>query len=374
MGNGQKRNEICFCGSGKKFKRCCINKNVNISFKFVHASQQSPEPNLGIVPSLEFQGQRVRTIWSTLYFRPLRETFHEFLILMAYRNTYGKEFHENQVSIPSDKRHVTFKWWEAYCEWGFKNINNIVEIENGKVYYGTSTGEIQSLLQHAYDLFCLQIVNRLPEFFISKLRDVHEFQGVKYEVAVAAIMARAGFEIEFLDDNYKSEVHCEFIATHKESGQKIGVEAKSKRRKGVLHEEGEFNADADNRGNIQHLFRKARTQKPKDIPFLIFIDMNLPSTNVNNNSFDGEPPDKTWEHDIDQIYANYKNQSTSPDPFNAVYFTNFAFYYQGNNSLSFPWITYIKKSESPEHEIRENSLLECIQSSIMRYSDIPQEI
>ncbi|OAS15421.1 SEC-C domain-containing protein [Paenibacillus oryzisoli] len=167
IGNGQKRNEICICGSGKKYKRCCINKNVNFPFKFIHASKQSPEPNLGIVPSLEFQGQRVRTIWSTLYFRPLRETFQEFLILMAFRNTYGKEFHENQVSLPSDKRHVTFKWWEAYCRWGFKNINNFVETENGKIYYGTSTGEIQSLLQHAYDLFYLQIVNRLPEFFIS---------------------------------------------------------------------------------------------------------------------------------------------------------------------------------------------------------------
>ncbi|WP_222430780.1 SEC-C domain-containing protein [Cohnella terricola] len=373
MGNGQKRNDPCICGSGKKYKNCCLHKKNYIPISAIRFPE-TPEPFLNFVPSTEYQDHKIRAIWNTLHFRPPRETFHEFLILFAYKMTYGKDFHEQQLPLLPQNRHVTFKWWMAYCDWGVNNSDQYVETEHGKIYFGKSTGEVQSLLQHAFDLFCLQTVNRLPDFFIDRLKDTHEFQGVRYEVAVAAIMARAGFDIEFLDDKHKSEAHCEFIATHRESGQKIGVEAKSKRRKGVLHEDGVFDAETDFKGNIKHLFRKARTQKPEGIPFIIFIDMNLPSTSVNLQNLDIEP-EKTWENDIDQIYANYKSkQSLMPDPFNALYFTNFAFYYSGNESVSNPWVTYIKKSDSPEHKISDMTVLDSILNSITRYSVIPKEI
>jgi hypothetical protein len=118
------------------------------------------------------------------------------------------------------------------------------------------------------------------------------------------------------------------------------------------------------------LFRKARTQKPEGIPFIIFIDMNLPSTSVDLQNLDIEP-EKTWENDIDEIYANYKSkQSPLPDAFNALYFTNFAFYYSGNESDSNPWVTYIKKSDSPEHKISDIAVLDSILNSITKYSVI----
>ncbi|KRF22527.1 SEC-C domain-containing protein [Paenibacillus sp. Soil787] len=373
MGNGHKRNEPCICGSGKKYKNCCLHKENYIPLNAIPIPH-NPEPFLNFVPSTEYQGQKIRAIWNTLYFRPLLETFHEFLILIAYRMTYGKDFHELQVTIQPEKRHVTFKWWVAFCDWGMINSEHFFETEHGKIYFGNTTGEVQSLLQHAFDLFCLQTVNRLPDFFIERLKDTHEFQGARYEVTVAAIMARAGFDIEFLDDKNKSETHCEFIATHRESGQQIGVEAKSKRRKGVLHEEGVFDEETDFKGNIMHLFRKARMQKPVGIPFIIFIDMNLPSKDVDLQNIEVEP-EKTWENDIDQIYSNYKSkQSPMPDPFNALYFTNFAYYYSGNKSDLNPSVAYIKKSDSPEHGISNIAVLDSILNSIMRYSVIPKEI
>lgn len=142
----------------------------------------------------------------------------------------------------------------------------------------------------------------------------------------------------------------------------------------LLHEDGKFDAETEFKGNIQHLFRKARTQKPEGIPYIIFIDMNLPSTIVDLQNLDIEP-EKTWEKDIDQIYANYQSKHAPlPDPFNALYFTNFAFYYYGNESVAYPWVTYIKKSDSPEHEISDISVLDCILNSITRYSVIPTDI
>ena len=370
MGNGRKRNGPCFCGSGKKIKNCCIDKKDYIPISAVQLPV-NPEPFLNFIPSTEYQNQRVRAIWNTLHFRPLNETFHEFLILIAYKLTYSKDFYDQQVSLPPEKRHVTFKWWMAYCDFYAKYTSQFIKTKHGKIYYGDFTGEVKSLLQHAYDLFCLQTVNQLPDFLIEKLKDVHEFQGARYEVAVAAIMARAGFDIEFLDERHKSETHCEFIATHRQTGQKIGVEAKSKRRRGVLHEEGTFDVETDYKGNIHHLFRKARTQKPNGLPYIIFFDINLPSTSVDLSNPDIEP-EKTWEKDIDEIYVNYKSKKApSPDPFNALYF---AFYYDRDESVKNPWVTYVKKSDSPEHEISDNTLLDSILNSITRYTVIPTEL
>ena len=82
------RNDPCSCGSGKKFKRCCIDKPGAARAPHVPPSvitalsQQpaSPEPHIQFVPSVVHKGHRMRAVWSGIYARPLHETFHEFLI------------------------------------------------------------------------------------------------------------------------------------------------------------------------------------------------------------------------------------------------------------------------------------------------------
>lgn len=369
MGNGSRRNSMCTCGSGKKYKNCCMGKDEVYIPMSLFSPKPRPEPHLDFVDSVNYKGQKVRAIWNTVYFRPIKETFHEFLILIAYKLTYGREFHDHQLSLPVEKRHITFRWWMSFCDWGAKNANNIEKTEYGEIFFGEATGDVKSLLQHAYDLYCLQTVNRLPDFIIKKLINPHEFQGTRYEISVAAMIARAGFEIEFLDDKFKSEKHCEFIATHKETSQKIGIEAKSKRRKGVLHEEGSFDESTDFKGNIQYLFRNARTQKPEDLPFIIFIDLNLPTTP------NTEPREKTWVKDIDRIYDKYKiKHSPNTDPFNALFVTNFAYYYGGNEGKSPTWESYLIKSDNPENKLENEWILQDLIESIQRYSEIPKEI
>ncbi len=128
----------------------------------------------------------------------------------------------------------------------------------------------------AYDCYCLQSVNRLPEHLLVRLKNYEQFQGVRYELAVAAIIARAGFEISFLEDQAKCARHCEFIAKHKLTEQEIGVEAKSKHRVGILNHQREAVANGEGRLGVKNLFRKARSQKPDGVPYLIFFDVNLP--------------------------------------------------------------------------------------------------
>lgn len=293
------RNDPCSCGSGKKFKRCCIDESAAATVPQVPPSviaalsrrPASPEPHIQFVPSVVHKGNRMRAVWSGIYARPLHETFHEFLINLV-KWTLGREWWAHQVAMAENLRHPAAQW--VYAFGGLtKAAPDVVveEAEGRKIYSVTQSGPVAALLQFGYDLLCLQQKNRLPAHTVAKLRDDASFQGARYEIAVAAVMARAGCEIEFLDDASAAEKHCEFIATYRETGAKVGIEAKSRLRAGVLNRPGTFEYDGDARG-IQNLIRKAKKQRPSGLPFFIFLDVNLPS------SAHLPPDEKPWIQDL----------------------------------------------------------------------------
>lgn len=361
------RNDPCYCGSGKKYKKCC-GRNESVDPPIVRPIK--PEPNINIVPSVVWKGYRHRVIWNRIHHRPINETFHDFLrnILLW---TFGKKWHEEQVKIEHEKRHVVGKWLFALSEWQ----RSIIKDENKEIYEGherwrgIESGEVKAFMQIAYDIYCLQIVNELPAFLVRRLRNNREFQGARYEVAVAAIIARAGFEITFLDKDMKQEKHCEFIAKHKLSNIEIGVEAKSRHRKGVLNEDGDYIANNEQGGNVWRLFREARTQKPIDIPFLIFIDMNIPPTpNIPTQ-------DKVWVKDVMKMVNDCGLATPSkPDPFNASIFTNYAYYYTGNSGNAPSGEYCVCISNCPETTLMNKSVLNEIIDSVSRYGQIPDEV
>lgn len=55
------RNEICYCGSGKKYKKCCMNKDGELanglSFKVIDSS-----PNMELLEALEESEEIIRGI------------------------------------------------------------------------------------------------------------------------------------------------------------------------------------------------------------------------------------------------------------------------------------------------------------------------
>lgn len=367
------RNDKCYCGSGKKYKHCCLNREgvyipENIAKELFN--QERAEKHLNIVPSVVFEGQRMRAIWSRLYPRLLKETFHEFIISILL-GLIGDDWRKEQMELDEKDRHILIKWIKSNFEMSKKALEiGINEIdENGNERWGyTPSGEAESLTQLAYDAFCLQIVNKLPSFLIEKLKDKVAFQGARYEIAVAAIMARAGFDIEFLDDKVKSEKHCEFIAKHKYSGIEIGVEAKSRRRKGVLNESGEYDYDTEIRGDMWHLFRKARSQKPENFPYIIFIDMNIrPTPDI--------PLDKKpWNQDILKMVSDYdKPTEENSDPFNALILTNFSYYYTGQSDAPLGEYFFVV-SQIPQTKLNDQSILDDIFESVHNYNKIPKEI
>jgi hypothetical protein len=367
------RNEKCYCGSGKKYKHCCLNREglyipENIAKELF--DKERAETHLHVVPSIVYNNHRMRAIWNRLYPRPLKETFHEF-ILAILLEMFGEDWRKAQMELEERERHILIKWVYSNYEMSKKAMETgIKEVdEHGNIRWGCiPSGEGQALTQLAYDVFCLQIVNRLPNFLIEKLKDKIAFQSARYEIAVAAIMARAGFEIEFLDDKIKSEKHCEFIAKHKYSNVEIGVEAKSRRRKGVLNEPGEYDYNSEIRGDMWFLFRKARSQKPQNLPYLIFIDMNIrPTPDI--------PMDmKPWNNDIVKMVNDYGDATEeNPDPFNAVILTNFSYYYTGQSDTS-TGEYFVVVSKVPQTRLNNPSILDEIFESVHNYNRIPKEI
>lgn len=137
--------------------------------------------------------------------------------------TLGKDWFEQQLLLPLKNQNAIVKWRTAMLEL----LRRPGDAGDGVSTGHTLTGPANAYQCFAYDLYWLQLTHRLPETLITRLKDFRAFQGARYEVLVAVVFARAGFEIEWIDDNTAPGKHPEFIATHRRTGKKVGVEPKA---------------------------------------------------------------------------------------------------------------------------------------------------
>jgi len=368
------RNDPCPCGSGLKYKRCCLLKD---KIKFPSSSEEflTDEDLLPIIDfqslhhsiqgrpiiQTEFDGQRVRAVWNRLYFRPISETFHEF-ILNVLKWTLGKTWYMYEVRKPAEERHQIVKWFFSYADFIKKMSTHEHKVEGG--WETIPSGDVQALLTLAYDIYSLQHANFLPRFLVERIRDSLAFQGARYEIIVSAIFARAGFKIDFLKEKRKK--HPEFIAEHSASGARIAVEAKSRHRKGVLHHPGALNINAALKGDIYRLFEKALEQNPDNIPFMIFIDLNSPPTPNISFSY------KQWYKDLkDMIYKYGKPTPKNPDPFNAIFITNYSYYFGGSDAQTPLGETLSIVSKYPRYPLANPLILTDIYNAVRYYGKVP---
>jgi hypothetical protein len=89
--------------------------------------------------------------------------------------------------------------------------------------------------------------------------DLENFQGARYETYVAGTLIRAGFDIEFEDEDDRRSTHVEFTAICRKSGQKYSVEAK---RRNVTNDTGRFRLGRQ----LQNALRKKANH-----PRIVFI-------------------------------------------------------------------------------------------------------
>lgn len=340
-------NDPCHCGSGKKYKKCCLSKHTQTPTKEViemamNVLKKQREKELALQGRGIFvnyvnpctytnpkTGQKVRAwaLGSRLFHtRPEHETFHEFIVDHLRKEVMGKDWWVEQLQ--AQEKHFLFKCFVKWDDWRRRNATEENRVDE-HTWYAITDGWANTLSSLAFDVCTLEHTLQLPDHILERLKNRGEYQGAHYEIAVAAIFARLGCRIDFLDKNKLTTPHCEFVATHNETGVSIAVEAKSRQKPGVKHMAGVSDQEKLLRGDVKRLFKKALTQNPKDKPFIIFIDVNAPLTP--SISMENKP----WFKDVQAMMEKYPAPtSDKPEEYTGLLFTNFSPHYDGENESS----------------------------------------
>lgn len=329
------RNDPCPCGSGRKYKRCHLSADriakeglprpVVEYFQRTEAERRARE-EIGLyvdfVNPILHQGHKMWAIGGGLYDVPNpSSTFHD-LILNVLGQTLGKEWWQEESAKEEDEQHFVARCFSAHSQALENRAEAATEVKPG-VWAMDPDGLSQYLHSLAFDVACLIHRSSLPEDLLKRLRHRDQFQGARYEIAVAAILARIDCKIIFYGDDYASRTHPEFVAVFGPTGEEVAVEVKSRHRPGVLHHPGERDSEKALRGDVRRQLREALKQDPQDMAFCIFIDVNSPPTP------EIDLWDKGWLLDIKNLLADYKTATPEdPDPFAMLCFTNFAWHYE----------------------------------------------
>ena len=259
------RNNPCPCGSGKKFKRCHgsleeqqrITNMMNTAETRAATARVQRERQQGFgkpIISAEAFGQRFVAVKNRLLHSQKWLTFHDFLVDYL-RTAMGSDWGNAELAKPFEKRHPILIWYYHLCEYQKSFIK-----EPGKVHSASMTGAAASFMHLAYDLYTLDHNAELQQKLIGRLRNHDNFPGARYEIFVAATLIRAGFEIEFENEDDRSSSHCEFTAKYTRTGKLFSVEAKHR---------------VNQRFRLGQLLNGALAKQAK-YQRIVFIDVDVP--------------------------------------------------------------------------------------------------
>jgi len=285
---------------------------MQLEFKRVEAKEHRRRLMQGLgrpIISLESHGYRIVAVGNTLRWSNRWRTFHDFLfdyIKVVLTPVWGNA----ELAKPEADRHPLIRWYRKVCE-----LQKAQAAANpGTIYSGEMTAVMKAYLGLAYDLYLCAHNAELPELLLKRLRHHKTFEGAVYEAFVIGAFAKAGFTIELEDEGDSTSSHCEFVATHRDTGRKFSVEAKAvtsaSRRAGTTAEPPKI------RGYIHKALRKQAKHER-----IIFIELNRAQTMM-----EGGVPD--WAPQIDQELAVAEKELTidrQPAPPAFVFVTNRAF-------------------------------------------------
>lgn len=238
-----RRNERCFCGSGKKYKRCHgdplrggssdVAREIPDGVEAVMRQHQANEamrvkqqglgrPIIsGMIGDHRFVAARNR-----LYYSNNWKSFTEFLL--AYmKSVLGLEWGAAELAKPFEERHPILQWAEALAEYqrghGIERGDSAPLPGVGLCFYGL-----------AYSLYLIDHNVDLQDRLVTRLKAAGQFQGAYYELMVANCLIRAGFELQLEDESDGTTGHCEFSTCSKRTGTRYSVEAKARAVPNVL--------------------------------------------------------------------------------------------------------------------------------------------
>lgn len=339
------RNDPCPCGSGIKYKKCHAKqvhsdekKSETVDAKLLthlpihiqrnileHEARQKRFKmlygNVKPIISIDHKGHKFVAVGNRLHFSKKWKTFHDFLF--DYMITcLTPEWGNAELKKDFSERHPIIQWYQYLCEFQRHNIT-----KEGEIYSAICTGPVGAYLSLAYDLYILRHHSLLQSKLIDRLKDKNQFQGARYEIYVAAVFVKAGFDIEFEDEADKSKSHCEFIATHKSTSRRYSIEAKSRHRPGLLGRSGEARNHEEIKLRIGGLLRDA-LKKKADYTRIIFMDVNMPPG-------EGDPRGNAWFESLNSEITRIESETMTGIQYPAAYlvFTNHPYHYVGKDEV-----------------------------------------
>jgi len=241
---------------------------VEKSYANYRRRQDWPLRHGAVLPSATAQlsdGTRAVSAGNKIFKIPMGESWFGFLYNLLAEEI-GSDWFAGELDRPVGVRHILADWYVIVCE---------RELDQDGLFtrhdHAAEIGTTLAFRSVAYDIFCLLQAMNLSPKLLARLRHPDQFEGARYELWVAATLARAGFTIEFFDEDDRSSKHGEGVATHTGSGKKYWFEAKRQHRRGFDYLRAFFDrlplkVDAK-------LVAEAM-KKPADDERLIFIDVN----------------------------------------------------------------------------------------------------
>ena len=371
------RNDSCFCGSGIKYKKCCLTKKIEMTpaIEELHAQMQRERQGRQImlirhgiytnIPNIQnFKGKTMLACGTRVTWVDREHaTFHE-LILANLRHEVGDAWFDAERQKPTGEQHYIVRSALEFDEYVRSGGIKPRQEANGQIS-AIASGYVQSVLSLAFDLYLLRHKGCIDQTVVDRLRDRHEYQGARYEIAVASIFARADCRIEWIAPTPKQKT-AEFTAHCPLTANSVIVEAKSKRPRGVLHEEGDFNFQkALKIGKLPTRFHDALQKDTQGLPYLIFLDVNAPYDLKNT-------ADSLWLKEIQNMMAReHTPTATDPDIYNEVVITNFAPHYDEDRAASPGQIAFCKPLYAAQTLKDEQTFFGRIHMAASEYGYVP---
>ncbi len=367
------RNSLCPCGSGRKYKHCCLRAKspavrphtavpetmvAEVGKKLRRETVRRQQ--LGEVRPMihaNWKGKKWIAVGSELHCSDKWKTPIDFFFdYLKYKLT--PEWGKNELTKPLPERHPVLQWYDRCCTLQAKQTPGPDGID-GVV----PSGPMRAYILLSYDLYTLQHHDALQRTIIERLKHKDQFQGARHELFAAATCIRAGFKIEYENERDGSRRHTEFTAVHKQTGQRIAVEAKSRHRKGVLGQPGERTPDEDVRVRIRGLINDA-IAKPADHPFIIFLDLNMPPASLPHMT------QEWFEKIAGPVLADCDKKGDS-DPWNLLLFSNFPDYYAEDDSPAPSGYVVGMFGKNPKIVPAHPKTLRYVFDAALKYGNIP---
>lgn len=315
-------NAPCPCGSGKRYRKCCaerdliqlprlfgkanaqLAKRVNREREFTERYGHIRMPMSTSMPD----GSRFFVVGGGILRSAAPQSFvttvHDVGLLF-----FGEDYLAEQEALPFEHRHTPIQWMHAWIE-----EHNKAQADVHRDPRALQIAAGAAWLRLAFDLYTIQDNSTLSAERRKKLIDPAHFQGARHELAVAALWVAAGFTLEYENEKDVSRTHPEFIAKDRFSDLRVAVEAKSNHRTGVQGYQGGNPGNA-RRANVRKLL-EAAYRKKVDLPLYAFLDLNLPRPVSADERL-------SWVREIHQTVDDMTAEGAhAACPVNAVFFLN----------------------------------------------------